>query len=189
MMHVCNRCALWKLGHVVYRGYRAKRPYLPCVSMAGRALLAGYHGYVSIFVRLFQCLHVTNIIVRFKEHRTQWQLTPAICTRLVRTRVVHWVTWELYVPDRKHDKFCKSNICVCCRNCLMQHPLSKSPWNMHSSYSTALSLTFRHVVMYIRYNYLYTFISISKHPHYQWITIWVTPNWRTDPDESRVNHG
>ena len=28
-------------------GYPAKRPYLPCVSMAGRALLAGYHRHVT----------------------------------------------------------------------------------------------------------------------------------------------
>ena len=27
-------------------GILQKRPYLPCVSMAGRALLAGYHRYV-----------------------------------------------------------------------------------------------------------------------------------------------
>ena len=28
-------------------GILSKRPYLPCVSMAGRAFLAGYHRYVE----------------------------------------------------------------------------------------------------------------------------------------------
>ena len=31
------------------RGYPAKGPYLPCVSMVGRALLAGYHRLAELF--------------------------------------------------------------------------------------------------------------------------------------------
>ena len=34
-------------GDVYIEGILPKRPYLPCVSMAGRALLAGYHRYVA----------------------------------------------------------------------------------------------------------------------------------------------
>ena len=37
-------------------GILPKGPYLPCVSMAGRALLEGYHGYKEIGVKsMFEC--------------------------------------------------------------------------------------------------------------------------------------
>ena len=38
-----------RIGAAVIEGILPKGPYLPCVSMAGRALLAGYHRYVVMW--------------------------------------------------------------------------------------------------------------------------------------------
>ena len=42
----------WQIFFFIYiEGILPKGPYLPCVSMAGRALLAGYHRYVNGFMQ------------------------------------------------------------------------------------------------------------------------------------------
>ena len=46
MAHLC-----WVPGHL--EGILPKGPYLPCVSMAGRALLAGYHRSVDVVMAKF----------------------------------------------------------------------------------------------------------------------------------------
>ena len=43
----------------IYRGYPAKGPYLPCVSMAGRALLVGYHRFRGSAAKMFPCHDIT----------------------------------------------------------------------------------------------------------------------------------
>ena len=45
MLHISSQRGLHKTNNFSYRWYPPKGPYLPCVSMAGRALLAGYHRY------------------------------------------------------------------------------------------------------------------------------------------------
>ena len=42
-----QRCTIISIVNVYIEGILPKGPYLPCVSMAGRALLAGYHRYVT----------------------------------------------------------------------------------------------------------------------------------------------
>ena len=43
-----QRCTIISIVNVYIEGILPKGPYLPCVSMAGRALLAGYHRYVTM---------------------------------------------------------------------------------------------------------------------------------------------
>ena len=45
-------------------GILPKGPYLPCVSMAGRALLAGYPRYVSIWIFVDTCKRKTSPVPR-----------------------------------------------------------------------------------------------------------------------------
>ena len=39
-----------------FEGILSKGPYLPCVSMVGRALLTGYHRFILNLVEAFICI-------------------------------------------------------------------------------------------------------------------------------------
>ena len=43
-------------------GILPKGPYLPCVSMAGRALLAGYHRYMKSVTPIRRCIGITVVL-------------------------------------------------------------------------------------------------------------------------------
>ena len=71
--------ALWLLmtWHLLVIGYikdiLPKGPYLPCVSMAGRALLAGYHRYADIWMKKLWYIKIWFIKINtgkcFPHHR------------------------------------------------------------------------------------------------------------------------
>ena len=65
-----NTLVNWSQVHgIKYRGHPTKGPYLPCVSMAGRALLAGYHRYVCNLIPHNRKYTVCN---HGLGYRTKW---------------------------------------------------------------------------------------------------------------------
>ena len=65
-------CIAWEIRH--FEGILPKGPYLPCVSMAGRALLAGYHRFM---------MHYTAIqVMSWGWNYTLWLLTCYMMTNL-----------------------------------------------------------------------------------------------------------
>ena len=54
-----------------FEGILPKGPYLPCVSMAGRALLAGYHRIINI-IKLVTYRHLQGIIWTYMILCTVW---------------------------------------------------------------------------------------------------------------------
>ena len=71
--------------HLHIEGILSKGPYLPCVSMAGRALLAGYHRYLDcmwvVFVAgnlLFIKTRYTNPMSKFYKRAYYFQIWYSI---------------------------------------------------------------------------------------------------------------
>ena len=56
--------------HWQFEGILPKGPYLPCVSMAGRALLAGYHRFIRLFVWQQQRKHWRSALLKLCEGNT-----------------------------------------------------------------------------------------------------------------------
>ena len=69
-------CMGWHQRHI--EGILPKVPYLPCVSMAGRALLAGYHRYIHVIP-----LVPKQLFIRPFEKRTYYAVAmsvrPSVC--------------------------------------------------------------------------------------------------------------
>ena len=87
--HTWDNCFLWmqticrKLNHHHIEGIRPRVPYLPCVSMTGRALLAGYHRYQKYKSHnhcLGLCHETTGLILGLRpaNERCCCEVTPSL---------------------------------------------------------------------------------------------------------------
>ena len=91
----------------ILRGYPAKRPYLPWVSMAGRALLAGYHRLGKHIATGFLCdlpneimLEVRNVFVFF-AFTTYWIFSDGV-RHVMAAGIYHQVVYHLQI---NHSNF------------------------------------------------------------------------------------
>ena len=89
---------MFNLGHV--ECILPKGPYLPCVSMAGRALLTGYHRCVSIHIHIKQWHVITAPCIQFNSGLVNYVISP-------------WTRWPPFPRRHFQSHFLEWN----CLNC------------------------------------------------------------------------
>ena len=97
----------WTMTLVNIEGIMPKEPYLPCVSMAGRALLAGYHRYiVAVLIKLIKFPNKAEYISKSGEPVSEDHLrrqqrfwkTEWVMNNQLPAYSHTWVTVKLHVP-------------------------------------------------------------------------------------------
>ena len=77
----------------IFRGFLPKGPYLPCASMAGRALLAGYPWF---FLHIYGCVHYNWRSLWLSCVHFGWMVCTGLHALFVPKTQVHFLVYSLH---------------------------------------------------------------------------------------------